>query len=262
MDRVDSAGVTLAVHDDGDKGLPPLVIGHGVGSSARFVREAFTGPAAAIGFRLVSYDLRGHGGSGPVTDPAALSLAHHVTDLAAVADAVGAEVVGGVSLGGHAAVDLAAAGRPLRGVVACLPAWTGRAVPGVGVHAAVAAQARTTTVEAMLAAMTADEAAPRWLVDLLARDWRTHQDASLRAALIALDGASAPFAADLRALPVPLALVAWPHDPGHPIEVARAWADWVPRSRLVETSLAAVGADARRLGAAAMVALARLGITG
>ena len=260
MRRVRGAGVTLAVHDDGDPSLPPLVVAHGVGSSSRFVREAFAAPVAAAGFRVVTYDLRGHGASTPVTDPAEASLAHHVSDLAAVADAVGAEVVGGVSLGGHAAVGLAVAGRPLRGVVACLPAWTGRAVPGEGPHAAVAARARTTSVEDMLATMAADAGTPRWLASLLARDWRTHDDASLRTALVALDGAAAPYAADLRALSAPLGVVAWPHDPGHPIAVARDWDRWAPRSRLVETRLAAVGERPERLGTAAVLALLAAGV--
>lgn len=257
MILVEGDRADIAVHDDGDPSRPALVLGHGVGSSSRFLRDAFTPAVEGVGYRLVTYDLRGHGRSSPLPDPAAHTFDRYVHDLAAVVRSTGAKVVGGVSLGGHAAVGLAAAGVSLDGVVACLPAWTGRAVPGEGPHAAVADQARHLGVEVMLGRLADDHSVLPWLKDLLIRDWRTHDPDSLAAALIALDGAQAPTAVELRSLAVPLGLVAWPDDPGHPISTARAWAAWVPCSALEEVTLAGVGADPTSLGRAALTALQR-----
>lgn len=252
---VPGAGVQLAVYDDGPAERPAVVVAHGVGSSATFVREAFGATTATAGWRLVAYDLRGHGASSPVTDPVEHRLARHVADLHAVARSVAAEAVAGVSLGAHAAVAYAAAGGPVTAVAACLPAWTGRAVPAAGPHAHVAARVEAAGIDAMLAGVAADAGMPPWLRHTLLRDWSAHDPASLAAALTALDGGLAPTEADLRGLPVPLATVGWAGDPGHPLAVARAWAAWAPRGRLVTTTMDAVGQDRGALGAAACTGL-------
>lgn len=256
MIRIASAGgVTLVALDHGPPELPPAVIAHGVGSSPRFIREAFAAPLAAAGYRLVAYHLRGHGDSTPLPDPADHDLDRHVADLDAVAAAVGARLVGGVSLGAHIAATWAADREDLDGVLLCLPAWTGRATPGVGPHAAVADTVRRGGLTALVATVRQDPSLPDWLRDLLLRDWATHPADSLVAALIALDGGQAPDAETLRRIRVPAGVVGWPEDPGHPLEVARAWAEQLPRAALRCTSLDAVGAGRTALGAAAVRAL-------
>ncbi len=256
-----AGGVELAVHVDGpDADAPAFVVAHGVGSTSRFVREAFAGPVTAAGYRLVSYDLRGHGASTPLSDPADHAFDHHVADLDAVVAATGAVLVGGVSLGGHAAVAWTAARRTPHAVVACLPAWTGRAVPGEGPHAVVAEEVAGIGVVGMLARFQTDRAMEPWLRDVLLRDWREHDPDSLEAALVALDGGLAPTEAELRRLPTPLGLVAWPDDPGHPLAVAREWAAWAPRAALEEIRIADLGHTRRRLGEAAVRTLTALGV--
>ncbi len=126
-------------------------------------------------------------------------------------------VIGGVSLGGQAAVGAAAAQVPCDAVLACLPAWSGRAVPGEGPHAAVAAEVASVGVAGMLARFRADTTMVPWLREVLLRDWAAHDPASLAAALTALDGGQAPTGTELADLPVPLAVVGWPDDPGHPL---------------------------------------------
>lgn len=252
---VGSEGVRLAVVEVGAPDAPPIVVAHGVGSSARFVVDAFAAPVLAAGWRLVTYDLRGHGGSTPVRDPAGHGFARQVEDLHAVVEAVEARLVGGVSLGGHAAVGYAARGGHVEGVVACLPAWTGRAVPGEGPHAAVAAEVAAVGVGALVDRFRTDTVMQPWLRRVLIRDWSVQDPESLGAALTALDGALAPTDAELAALPVPLGVVGWPGDPGHPLDVARAWAERAPRGRLVETTLAAMEGDRTALGRAAVRAL-------
>lgn len=248
-------GVALAVTEVGDRNAPAWVVAHGVGSHSRFIRDAFAGPLVSAGWRLVSYDLRAHGGSQPVRDPALHSLDHHVGDLAAVVTAVGARRVGGVSLGGHVAVTYAAQ-VGAEAVLACLPAWTGRAIPGQGAHAAVAAEVRGLGVAGLLERFRDDTALAPWLRQVLLRDWPEHDPASLAAALEALDGACAPTESELRSLAVPLGVVAWAGDPGHPLEVARDWVAWAPRATLAVLALSDLDADAAALGRAALSTLA------
>lgn len=247
----------LAVHDVGGVG-EPFVVAHGVGSSARFVLDAFASPFAEAGWRLVAFDLRGHGESDPAPRPARHGLAAVTTDLVAVADHVDARGLGGVSLGGHVAVA-AAAEAPGRwdAVLACLPAWTGTAVRGLGAHADVAAAVRERGIDATVSGFRGDPALPGWLREVLVRDWRRADPDSLLAALASLDGGRAPDLATLAALPTPLGLVGWPDDPGHPFAVAQQWAEAAPDARLVQLRLEDLEGDLEALGRAAVRALGR-----
>lgn len=250
-------GVGLAVVEVGPPAADAVVVAHGVGSSARFVLAAFTGPVLGTGRRLVTFDQRGHGASDPVRDSARHALDLHAADLAAVVAAVGGPrppALVGVSLGAHAAVravarDLVTA----RVVVACLPAWTGTATVGVGPHAAVAAEVRGAGIAGMVERFRADTTMRPWLRSTLVTDYPRHDPRSLAAALVALDGGEAPSLAEVAGLPAPLATVAWPDDPGHPIEVARAWTG-AAAGRMVTIDLADLDDGLDRLGQAALAA--------
>jgi pimeloyl-ACP methyl ester carboxylesterase len=265
--RVAVRGGILAVAEVGEPSAPAWVLAHGVGSSARFVATAFAGSVVAAGCRLVAYDLRGHGGSLTAPDVADHHLDVHVADLAAVVAAVaggdpaGPAVVGGISLGGHAAVRLVASGAVAPGaVLACLPAWTGRATPGEGPHAAVAAQVDAVGIAGILAQLRGDLALAGWLRRTLVTDYARHDPASLAAALRALDGGVAPMEAELAALAVPLAVVAWPDDPGHPLAVAERWVALAPRAALATVTIAGLEAGVEGLGAAAVELVAGLAV--
>lgn len=260
--EVDGAGgVRLHVVEDGAADRPAVLLLHGVGSSSAFLREAFAVPLAGAGWRLLAADVRGHGASSALPTVADHAFDHHVADVAHLVERFAPQVVGGVSLGGQACVGAAAAGVACEAVVACLPAWSGRAVPGEGPHAAVAAEVASVGVAGMLERVAEDTTMVPWLREVLVRDWPTHDPASLAAALTALDGGQAPTATELASLPVPLAVVGWPDDPGHPLAVARDWAAAAPRGRLAATSLDAMQADRTALGRAAVEALAALGVT-
>jgi pimeloyl-ACP methyl ester carboxylesterase len=83
---------------------PILLLTHGYSSTS----DMWTGqvPALSRSFRLVTWDMRGHGQSDYPASLAEYSEAHTVEDMAAILDAVGkgaaaAAIVGGLSLGGY-----------------------------------------------------------------------------------------------------------------------------------------------------------------
>ena len=102
MPTIDRAGVSIhyEVHGPTDNKAPPILLSHGYGATSRM----WDGQVAAFAdrWRLILWDMRGHGQSGDPRDPSAYSQALSVADMAAVLDAVGVEraVIGGLSLGG------------------------------------------------------------------------------------------------------------------------------------------------------------------
>jgi len=93
----DGVNIYYEVHGSG----PPLILTHGYSSTSGM----WQGQIAALSrhYKLVLWDMRGHGQSDYPENPAAYSEALTVADIAALLDAVGAEkaVVGGLSLGGY-----------------------------------------------------------------------------------------------------------------------------------------------------------------
>ena len=254
--RVAVADGSLAVAELGAPQAPAWGLAHGMGSSARFMAAAFAAPVVRAGWRLVAYDLRGHGASSPARRVEQHHLDVHAADLASVVASVAGPVtvVGGVSLGAHAAVRAASNGVVTEMVLACLPAWIGTATPGRGPHAATAARIATEGTAPMIAALRTDEVLAPWLRATLLADYPRHDPASLDAALRSLDGAEAPSYSELRGLRSPLVVLGWPDDPGHPLAVARRWADLAPRSSQLTLTIRSLDVAVTRLGAAAVKA--------
>lgn len=257
--RSDGRSVHLPVAAIGDPAAPAVVLAHGVGSSARFVAAACAWPLAIAGYRLVVLVQRGHGDATPCPDVADHALDTYAHDLSAVVGSVPGPVaaVGGVSLGGHAAIRAAIA-QPR---VVCLPGWTGRTVPGQGPHAVVADEVRRVGSRGLLARLRDDAELPSWLRDTLVTDYARHHPASLEAALVALDGADGPTRAELQRLAPPagagLAVVGWSDDPGHPLAVAQAWAA-LGRGAVTRLTLADPDVALTRFGDAIVTALVTL----
>lgn len=80
---------------------PAVLLSHGYGETARMWR----GQLETLGarYRLITWDMRGHGGTDAGSDPARYSLEATVDDMRALLAHVGEEraVVGGLSLGGY-----------------------------------------------------------------------------------------------------------------------------------------------------------------
>jgi len=97
---IDRDGVSIHYEVHGPDKAQPILLSHGYGAT----RRMWDGQVAAFTdrYRLVLWDMRGHGESGDPADPALYSHALTVGDMAAVLDACGIEraVIGGLSLGG------------------------------------------------------------------------------------------------------------------------------------------------------------------
>jgi pimeloyl-ACP methyl ester carboxylesterase len=252
--RLDVGGVSLAVGERGDPSAPALVAAHGVGSTGEFAARCWSGCA---GYRLVTYDLRGHGDSTPLPDPADQTLRHHVNDLAAVVETTGARVVAGTSLGAHVAAAYAATGAALDALLLAIPGWLGAGAATARANAAVAAEIEANGVAATLARIAADPAVPRWVVIELDRSWPRHDPASLVAAFRAVATGDAPGLDALGRVRVPAGVVGLVDDPGHPFAAAEAYAAALRRGALESLTLAEWGERRSLIGDAALAACAR-----
>ncbi|MFI9818404.1 alpha/beta fold hydrolase [Saccharothrix variisporea] len=215
---------------------PTAVVLPGTASDEVFVRSVFARPLAAAGLALVA--------------PESRSVDEHFAALDAAYDG-NPLVVGGVSLGAHIAARWAVR-NPTRcaGVLAALPAWTGRSD---GAPAALAASVSATTVEREgLHAAVGD--VDGWVGAELRRAWPRYGSA-LPDVLREAAGSEAPTVEELRRLDVPVGVAACTDDPVHPFEVARRWVSALPRAALRTTTLAEMGADREALGRAALDAL-------
>ncbi len=109
MPYLDRAGtriyyeVTEGPQGAGDR--PPLLLSHGYGASSRMWRPNVA--ALAADRTVITWDMRGHGGSDSPDDPGQYSHAACVADMAALLDTAGAEraVLGGLSLGGFVSLE-------------------------------------------------------------------------------------------------------------------------------------------------------------
>ena len=121
---VERAGVELSGEEAGE-GLPVVLL-HGLTATRRYVVMGSRALERG-GHRVVSYDARGHGSSGPAGAPDDYGYETLTDDLLAVLDARGIEraVLAGASMGAHTIVRLALDhGDRVAGLVAITPAYT------------------------------------------------------------------------------------------------------------------------------------------
>jgi pimeloyl-ACP methyl ester carboxylesterase len=212
------------------------VVAHGAGSSPDVAQRAFPG--------AVSFWLAGHGGTSPAADDGA-------TDRRALASLVAREqssFVAGISYGAHQVARWAAAGLPpqVARLALVMPAWTGSPGPTAAATAAQADEFARVGIDAALRRITNDH--PGWVADALAASWPLHDREGIVAALHTVASSTAPSEGELASIGVPTTIVALADDPLHPAAVAQAWAELIPRSRLLvvtASSLADLGTAAR-----------------
>lgn len=148
--------ITVHAVVEGPPGAPAVLLLHALGTSL----HVWDPQAAALArrYRVIRADLRGHGLT--EASPGDYSMAMLAEDALALLDAlgVGQAHVGGVSLGGHVAMRLAAAA-PGR-VLSLLPCDTALEFGGAATW-----QARIAAVRAGGVAAVADATLDRWVLD-------------------------------------------------------------------------------------------------
>jgi pimeloyl-ACP methyl ester carboxylesterase len=99
MSEAQLNGITIHYEDSGDG--PALFLTHGYAAAGR-MWEPQRKPLNDSGYRLVAWDMRGHGETESPDDPAQYSEALTIADMLGLLDLLGIEraVVGGLSLGG------------------------------------------------------------------------------------------------------------------------------------------------------------------
>jgi 3-oxoadipate enol-lactonase len=238
---VERDGQRLAGESTGEG--PPIVLLHGITATRRYVVHG-SKVLARRGYRQVSYDARGHGRSEPAPAEGGYSHRELTADLEAVLDAQvrnRTAVLAGHSMGAHTAVSYALArGERLAGVVAIGPTFMGsvdeQALAGWD---RLADGLDAGGVEGFMDAFDRG-LDPAWRETILRFTRQRmlehrHLDAVARA--MREVPRSAPFEAlaELEFCDVPALVVASRDvaDPGHPYAVAEAYAERLPRARLV-----------------------------
>lgn len=224
---------------------PPIVLCHGITASRRYVLHGSRALERA-GHRVLTYDARGHGESDPAPTGEGYGYPWLVGDLErVVADQVGEGrfALGGHSMGAHTAVAYALAHPDrLAGLVVIGPIYVGEirassleywdglaaALEGRGVDGFVDYIDRNQEID------------PAWRESVLAftrARMLLHRHPEALVDALREVPRSRPFAAmeELERLDVP-ALVVASHDdadPGHPYEAAAAYAERLPRAKLI-----------------------------
>ena len=240
------SGSTLAAWESGPPEGRPVILLHGLTMTAS---QAFSNTAVLerAGFRVISFDARGHGDSEPAADPRQYGYDVLTEDLAAVMDAFGVEraVLAGISMGAHTALRLALE-QPYRSAALAIvsPAFDPDDHPNeknVAEADALAAGVRERGVDGFMAALwipaesSRESAGVRAAHSLLRRRLRGHRDLTAVGDAVKANLRARPFGdfAALSAIEGPVLVVGTRDelDPRHPNELARSYARAIPGSR-------------------------------
>ena len=242
--EVVSNGVRLAGEEVGEG--PPIVLLHGITATRRYVLHGSL-TLARRGYRLISYDARGHGESSPAPDGEGYGYPQLMRDLGAVlADRCPGErpVLCGHSMGCHTVAGYALDhADEIAALVLEGPVTLGIPAPDEVLASwdRLANGLERGGVEGFMEAYEADLGVnPEWRETALRitreRMERHRHPEALAQALhevprsLAFEGL-----AELETLDVPALVVASydEADPGHPYAIAEAWAERLPSARLV-----------------------------
>jgi len=226
------------------------VLLHGAGSCPETV-ERLLGPAVPPAAQVRSPAWRGS------VETAVGALERELAELERAGDDL--VLVGGVSLGAHAAALWAARTRSTTPLALAMPAWTGAPDAVAGATLAAADDVAARGAAGVLAGIAADPATEGdWVLDELACGWAGYDDEALVRSLREAAASSAPDAQDLALVRGPAAVVALADDPLHPEQVAQLWAARIAHARLTVVARHAPHDDRGALGRAAAQSLGEL----
>ena len=244
-----AAGVTLAATDTGPVAGRPypirVLLAHGLTATRRYVVMG-SRSLERSGHRVVSYDARGHGASSPAPSPGAYGYDALSDDLVAVLDDVGwpRAVLAGASMGAHTILRLARqAPERVAGLVAITPGYD------PADHDRPRRLERWDALADGLSAGGVEGFVAAYGIERVPEPWRETVATAMRQRLAAhehLDAVadalravprSRPFAqlGELSAIECPAVVVASRDevDPGHRLALGAAYAEALPRGRLV-----------------------------
>lgn len=159
MPFLDRGGVAIHYEEHG-KG-PPILLSHGYGATCRM----WDGQVAAFAdrWRLILWDMRGHGRSGDPDDPAFYSTAASVEDMAALLRHLGVAraIVGGLSLGGYMSLAFHLAHPEMVGALLLFDTGPGYRNPDARAQWNVRAEAMARDLETTGLAVLGPEGDPR-----------------------------------------------------------------------------------------------------
>jgi len=237
---IDHDGVTLAAFDAGEG--PAVVLLHGLTATHRYVVMGSNALPRA-GFRTISYDARGHGGSSPAGSYSYGALAG---DLSAVLDAFELDraVLAGASMGAHTLLRYALeAPARVAGLVVITPAFVPDAVDEPARAQrwhALADGLRRGGVDGFMQAYgepDVPESMRATVLDVVRQRLSRHEHPEAVADALDEVPFSRPFDSldELAAIAAPTTVVASrdESDPEHPFSVGAAYAEAIPGAKLV-----------------------------
>ena len=239
---MESAGVTLAGEEAGEG--TPVVLLHGLTATRRYVVMG-SRSLERSGHRVVAYDARGHGASGPAPDPDAYDYDDLVEDLRAVLDDRGIEraVLAGASMGAHTAVRLALDDpERVAGLVIATPAFDPEEDRSAGLERwdALSEGLRSGGVDGFVEAYGDPQVPEQWKATIdkvLRQRLGAHEHPEAVADALHAVPRSSPFEGwdELAAIEAPTVVVASRDDadPGHPYAIGEAYAERIPGAKLL-----------------------------
>jgi pimeloyl-ACP methyl ester carboxylesterase len=243
--RAFTAGNGLAIHGEAVGKGSPVVLCHGITATRHSVIHGSRALERA-GHAVIAYDARGHGESEPAPPGEGYGYAALVSDLESVVDTVVGErrfVLAGHSMGAHTAIAYALRHpQRLAGLVVIGPAYDGTiSTESLAYWDGLAGALEESGIDGFVAYIDRVQGIdPAWRDSVLrfTRE-RMLRHRHLDAIVTALRevSRSRPFEGleSLAPIDVP-ALVVASHDaadPGHPYAVAAAYAERLPRARLI-----------------------------
>jgi pimeloyl-ACP methyl ester carboxylesterase len=240
--EIESGGVTIAGETLGEG--PDVVLMHGLTATRRYtVMGSKALPRA--GYRVTTFDARGHGDSSPAPHRRAYEYRDMVEDLGAVLDHLGASraAIGGASMGAHTAMAYALAfPERVSALVQITPAYDGdpREDPSdLEGWDRLADGLASGGVDGFLAAYDPPvaERFRETVMTVTRQRLELHKHLGAVADALRVVPRSLAFEGleELEAVEIPTLIVASRDeaDPGHPHAVGRAYAERLPNARLV-----------------------------
>jgi pimeloyl-ACP methyl ester carboxylesterase len=240
--EVERNGVTIAGESAGSG--PDVVLLHGLTATRRYVVMGSKALPRA-GYRVTTFDARGHGESSPAGNPAEYEYRDLVADLGAVLDHLGADraAIGGASMGAHTTMAFTLAfPERVSALVQITPAYDGRPrtdSDDLAEWDRMADGLASGGIDGFLEAWQ-PEVAERWreTATTVARQrLERHRDLGAVADALRVVPRSVAFEGmeELEAVDMPALVVASRDDadPGHPYAIGEAYAERLPCGRLI-----------------------------